>query len=176
MIGWCFQTLSKFSCTSHTTMVWRNNNIISSKTSTIKVICDKWCPIKWSTEYQKNLEFEKLWRSTVKSRSTPATSSILATNLEWLAHVNVPYGLDVHNHNKHNNTDRFCTCTFSASTIIKISIKLSFRRACRLKNKNVMTTDRFFNINESHHLKIHEHLIFRVQYPFYQQLLLLIPG
>ena len=40
---WCFQTLSKFSCTSHTTMVWRNNNnIISSKTSTIKVICDKW--------------------------------------------------------------------------------------------------------------------------------------
>ena len=39
---WCFQTLSKFTRSSNTTMIWRNNNhIITRKTSTIKIICDK---------------------------------------------------------------------------------------------------------------------------------------
>ena len=40
--NWRFQTLCQFTRTSHTTMVRRNNNyIISSKTSTIKVISNK---------------------------------------------------------------------------------------------------------------------------------------
>ena len=39
---WCFQTLSKFTRTRNTTMVWRNNyHILPRKTSTIKIICDK---------------------------------------------------------------------------------------------------------------------------------------